>query len=83
MKIRIFQSDQGDCLLISSKESNILVDGGMASSYTEHVAPMLAKMRDKGEVLDLVCVSHIDQDHISGILKMIEDEVDWRVYDFH
>lgn len=83
MKIRIFQSDQGDCLLISNKESNILVDGGMASSYTEHVAPILAKMREKGEVLDLVCVSHIDQDHISGILKMIEDEVNWRVYDFH
>lgn len=83
MKIRIFQSDHGDCILISTRKSNILIDGGTASSYSHHVAPVLARMRNNGVVLDLVCVSHIDQDHISGILQMLEEEVDWRVYDFH
>ncbi len=39
MKLRVFQSDKGDCLLITSSDGkNVLVDGGMASSYNEHVA---------------------------------------------
>lgn len=83
MKLKIFQSDKGDCMLISNNGANILVDGGMASSYDEHVSGYLGKLRARSEKLDLVCVSHIDDDHISGILKMIEDEVDWRVADHH
>ncbi len=83
MKLKIFQSDKGDCMLISSQGANVLVDGGMSSSYNEHVSAYLGKLRNKSEKLDLVCVSHIDEDHISGILKMIEDEVDWRVADHH
>lgn len=83
MKIKIFPSDKGDCLLISSiAGKNILIDGGMTSSFETHVSPELGKMRAAGQKLDLVCVSHIDDDHILGILKMIEDEVDWRVFDF-
>lgn len=83
MKLKIFQSDKGDCMLISNNGVNILVDGGMATSYTEHVSTTLGKLRDNNEQLDLICVSHIDDDHISGIIKIIEDEVDWRVFDYH
>lgn len=83
MKLTIFQSQQGDSILISSQNKHILVDGGMSSSYSEHVVPTLSNLNDNGEKLDLVCVSHIDQDHIQGILKMLNDEMDWRVYEFH
>lgn len=83
MLIKIYQSDKGDCLLINSGKKNILVDGGMAGSFTKFVTPDIARMRKTGQPLDLVCVSHIDADHISGILQMVEDEVDWRVYDYH
>lgn len=83
MKLRIFQSDKGDCLLLSHKSTNILVDGGLSVSYNTHVAPYLNKMRNAGEKIDLLCVSHIDEDHIQGILKLIEDEVDWRVFEHH
>jgi hypothetical protein len=83
MKIRVFQSDKGDCLLITSSDGkHVLVDGGMSSSYDEHVAPALDKIRHAGETLDVVYVSHIDQDHISGILKMTDDLVAWKIYDF-
>ena len=46
MKIRVFQSDKGDCLLLTSAsgKNRVLVDGGMSSSYTKHVAPALAKL---------------------------------------
>jgi len=84
MKLTVFQSAEGDCLLVTGKDGkNMLVDGGMGHSYTNHVAPALGKLRDEGKKLDLVYVSHIDEDHISGVLKMVDDLVDWRVHDFH
>ncbi|MGB8194744.1 MAG: MBL fold metallo-hydrolase, partial [Chitinophagaceae bacterium] len=83
MKIKIFQAGKGDALLISDTKANILVDGGMSAAYNEHIAPELGKMRKKGITLDLACVSHIDDDHIAGFLKMIEDEVEWRVHEYH
>jgi metallo-beta-lactamase superfamily protein len=86
MKIRVFQSDKGDCLLLtsSSGKHRVLVDGGMTSSYTTHVAPNLAKTKASGKPpkLDLVYVSHIDDDHIAGVLQLMNDLLDWRVFDF-
>ena len=89
MRIRVFHSGKGDCLLLTSSDGkNILVDGGHVTSsggtdnYSPNVAPFLGKLRDKGEKLDLLCVSHIDQDHIGGVLRMLNDEFDWRVFEF-
>lgn len=83
MKLTVFQSDKGDCLLLTTASGHhMLVDGGMASAYTQHVAPTLGKMRKAGQHLDVVYVSHIDDDHISGILQMLDDLVAWRVYDY-
>ncbi len=61
----------------------MLVDGGLAGSYREHVAPTLGEMARSDKALDLVVVSHIDQDHISGVLRMADDLVDWKVFEFH
>ena len=83
MKLEVFQSDKGDCLLITSSDSKrVLVDGGMSSSYNEHVAPALGKLQQSGQKLDVVYVSHIDQDHIAGVLKMTDDLIAWRIFDF-
>lgn len=86
MKLKVFQSDHGDCCLLTSgtgaKKKHIFVDGGLERSYTEHVAPYMGRLRKQGTELDLVCVSHIDQDHIAGMLRMLNDEMAWRVYDY-
>ncbi len=83
MKLRVFQSDHGDCVLIMSADGKrVLADGGVSGSYTHHVAPALNRLHRDGEVLDLVYLSHIDQDHIGGILKMMDDSVAWRVCDY-
>lgn len=83
MKLKVFQSDKGDCLLIEGRDGKtVLVDGGMASTYTAHVAPSLDKMRQAGKKLDVVYVSHIDEDHISGVLEMMDDAVAWRIFDY-
>ena len=83
MKVRVFQSDKGDCLLVTSRAgANVLVDGGMADAFIAHVQPFLGEMAAAGKQLDLVYVSHIDQDHIAGVLKLLDHTMVWRVHDF-
>jgi beta-lactamase superfamily II metal-dependent hydrolase len=83
MILTVFQSDKGDCALLTSKDGkNMLIDGGMSDSYSTHVAPALGKIAKNRDVLDLVYVSHIDQDHIAGVLKMADDALKWKVFDF-
>ena len=83
MKLHIYQSAQGDCLLLEGSDQRlVLCDGGMDTSLRAHVRGELTKLRTDGRVLDYVYVSHIDSDHISGVLQLLEDEVAWRVFDF-
>ncbi|MCA8952283.1 MAG: MBL fold metallo-hydrolase, partial [Planctomycetes bacterium] len=83
MKLTVFRSAQGDCLLATDDRRNhILVDGGMAESYTDHVAPYLRYLQRRRERIGLVCITHIDQDHITGVLQLLDDLVEWRVWDF-
>ena len=80
MDLTIFHAGKGDCLLLRANGTNILVDGGMRDAYREHVASALGALRSNGEELDLLYVSHIDQDHISGVLQLMDDELAWRVF---
>jgi beta-lactamase superfamily II metal-dependent hydrolase len=83
MNLRIYQSDKGDCLLVSGGAGgHILVDGGMRKAFQDHVRADLGKMAAKQEALDLVYVSHIDQDHISGVLELLDSVMAWRVYEY-
>ena len=89
MKLTVFHVGDGDCLLLSAqgaegnegKPHHILVDGGRKTPFRDNAGEFLSQLRKRGEELEVVCVSHIDDDHISGILGMIEDEVAWRVFD--
>src|ERR687897_979240 len=83
MQLTAFQSDSGDCLLLESKggKHRVLIDGGMERAYTEHIAPALGVLRKGRKKLDVVYVSHIDADHIPGILHRLDDEAAWRVHE--
>ena len=84
MRLTIYESDKGDCLLLEAATGELMLcDGGMASSLKSHVRVELGKLRDANRELALVYVSHIDNDHISGILQLLEDEAEWRVFDHH
>ena len=89
MKITIFRSSKGDSLLIShpngnGKNNHILVDGGMKTSFKTSVAPYLNKeIGEKDEAIDLLCVSHIDDDHIVGVIALMELQAQWRVFNHH
>src|SRR5262245_59691674 len=80
MKMTMLPSEKGDCLLIEAGGVAILADGGMPASYAEDVRPFLADWAAAGGEIDLVYVSHVDQDHIGGVLQLLEDMVQWRVH---
>jgi len=50
----------------------ILIDGGRAGSYALF-APRLAGPDGNRPALDLVVVTHVDQDHVLGILALLDD----------
>lgn len=82
MNIEIFPSASGDCLLITSSDGRrILADAGLPEAYDEHIAAPLAELRDADETIDVAYVSHIDRDHIGGILRLLDDEVRWRAFE--
>ena len=73
LTIDVFPALNGDCFLINTEETNILVDGGYVNTYNEYLKSSLHKLASQNKELSLVIVSHIDADHISGILKFIEE----------
>lgn len=74
MKIKMMPAQYGDCFLINTNnEFNILVDGGLKTTYNKWIKPLVS-LEDKRETFfDLVIVTHIDCDHIGGIIAFLED----------
>lgn len=83
MRLEAFHAADGDCLLLTSADGHhLLVDGGRAGSFAENTHPRLQELRAAGEPLDVVLVSHVDADHITGILGLMRDLGDWAVFDY-
>lgn len=78
--VRMFGAQNGDSFLIregSSKGSaSILIDGGYGSTFQKDIQPELAALHAIGDVLDLLVVTHIDEDHIAGVIALIEANKD-------
>jgi glyoxylase-like metal-dependent hydrolase (beta-lactamase superfamily II) len=85
MKVTAFHAADGDCFLVESTDSpprRMLVDGGRKASYEANTRQFIGQLNAAGGKLDIICVSHIDDDHITGILRLIEDELAWRTFEF-
>lgn len=75
MRIQVFPALNGDCILIEYIQSHyILVDGGYIDTYNKYIKPALNSIAESGGQIDLIVASHIDRDHISGIIKLLEDD---------
>lgn len=84
MKIRFIKAANGDAILISTDDyfglkRNILIDGGSHKTYYDNALNKygelyyaLNEIRDNHEKIDILIITHIDDDHINGLLKWFE-----------
>nr|WP_295829534.1 hypothetical protein [uncultured Azospirillum sp.] len=76
--LEALQARHGDCLLLLSGEgadpdATVLIDGGPADTWAEVLKPRLGRPKPGAPIrLPLVVVSHIDDDHIAGILDLMD-----------
>lgn len=73
MRIQAIKARHGDAIIVTTDQVTILVDGGPSSSYDTWLAELKALPRDG--VVDLLMISHIDADHIGGVLKLTDSLV--------
>jgi len=69
-KINFLPASNGDCILITTDKFNILIDGGMGRTYYRSLKDKLEEL----EQIDLVILTHIDEDHIAGLIELFKDE---------
>ncbi len=78
-KITFLPATFGDCIFIEygdeQEPNRILVDGGTAGTR-EHIQKILTALPHGQRHLELVVVTHIDNDHIAGILTLLEEEAE-------
>lgn len=77
---------KGDCLLLHygtapGDRGLAMIDGGPAGVYEPHLKPRIDEIRRARELddddplpVDLLMVSHVDDDHIRGILDLTREE---------
>lgn len=74
VEIGLLDADAGDCILISygeDKISHILVDGGDTNTGSI-VKKLIEEIHHKNEMIEAVILTHIDKDHINGVLSGIQ-----------
>ncbi len=76
--IDMLPAGRGDCLWIEygdpGNPHRVLIDGGVQGTHRA-IRERLAKLSEDRRRLDLLAVSHIDLDHIAGVLELFRDPV--------
>ncbi len=71
---KFLKAFNGDSILISTDKNNILIDGGTKRSFYIYLKKEIDYLRKLDKKLDLVVLTHIDSDHIDGIIEMLKYE---------
>ena len=80
-KLEVLRARHGDCLLLhygtKTKPGLALIDGGPPKVYKPFLRPRLEELRaerglDEADplMIDLMMLSHIDEDHVAGLLEL-------------
>ena len=81
----VLRARKGDCLMLhygpEDEPHLMLIDGGPSNVYKPHLKPRLLQIHEGRELeeedplpVDVVMVSHVDDDHIKGILELTKEQ---------
>jgi len=79
LTLEALKAKHGDSLLLTTDGVTVLIDGGPPGVYDQVLQDRLDNLNSddtKPAEIDLMMVSHIDSDHIAGILDLTNDLVD-------
>lgn len=68
-RLKMYPAKNGDAFLVDAGGTYLLIDAGFASTYQDFIAADLAQLAKAGERLGLVVCTHVDADHIGGLLE--------------
>lgn len=75
--IKVLPAANGDCIIINfvdnETEINILIDGGRGRHCHRKLKQELEQIRSRNKNIDLMVITHTDEDHIAGINKLFSD----------
>jgi ribonuclease BN (tRNA processing enzyme) len=77
LSLHVVQAEYGDCFIVEfgspSHPRYILIDGGPRTIYEQHLRSTLHTIGTSGGHLDAAILSHVDTDHVTGLLDLIAD----------
>ena len=76
MKLHAIKAEEGDCLLLETGEAQprfILIDGGPPGTWDAVAGDYVRGVVGRTGTLDVVAVSHVDADHIVGVLDLFAE----------
>lgn len=77
LRLWVLQAGFGDCLVVEGQQAGrtrrILIDGGPGGTYQAALRPFLTDIAAAGGRIDVAVLSHIDNDHVLGLLDLFEE----------
>lgn len=74
MLIEMFPAEKGDAFLIRfDNKKNILIDMGYIDTYKTYIKDRLIEIKNEKQSIDLLIITHIDEDHIEGAIEFIKE----------
>ena len=75
IRIDILPARAGDCMIIDfvKEDYRILIDGGYRDTYNKYLKKKLVELSEQGKKINLLVITHIDSDHIGGILALLQE----------
>ncbi|BES62692.1 ComEC/Rec2 family competence protein [Dysgonomonas capnocytophagoides] len=89
MKFKLLQANNGDAIHLRIKDGegifhNVLIDGGTPETYSYknkkgkaedgELKQLIEHIKNQNEFIDLLILTHVDDDHIGGILNWFEQD---------
>ena len=74
--IRVLPACNGDAIIIRFGEKelkSILVDGGRGMTSYRELKKFIKHIDTNSQAIELVIITHVDDDHINGVLKIMAD----------
>lgn len=89
VEIELLKACYGDCIFLTvssdDKEFIIMIDGGTSLTYIQRgrygrmengpLKTKLHQLKAEGKAIDLLVITHVDDDHIGGVLEWFKDQI--------